>query len=72
MNESNPPPDRLYALEERISFQQKTIDDLHEVVLGQQRQLEAIERELVRLTTALGRLSELSRGDLPHEKPPHY
>jgi uncharacterized coiled-coil protein SlyX len=72
MNKPDASPDRLHAMEERITFQQKAIDDMHEVVLRQQRQLEAVERELVRLTAAMGRLSELSQGDLPHEKPPHY
>ena len=64
--------DRLRAMEERITFQQQTMDDLHEVVLQQQRQLDTLHREQVRLAALLGRLSDLTAGDLPHEKPPHY
>jgi uncharacterized coiled-coil protein SlyX len=60
-------------MEERLTFQQQAIDDLHEVVLRHEQQLEAMSRELARLTTALGHLAALAQGsDLPHEKPPHY
>jgi uncharacterized coiled-coil protein SlyX len=74
MNESNASQDgRLQSMEERITFQQRQLDDLHQVVLGHEQQVVALGREVARLTAALKQLSELALGgDLPHEKPPHY
>lgn len=64
---------RLQALEERLSFQQRVLDELNEAVLNQDRRLVQLDRELARLRTHVQRLAELSPGeDLPHEKPPHY
>jgi SlyX protein len=71
--ETHASDDRIRAMEERLTFQQKTIDDLHEIVLRHERQFEALSRDMSRLAATLGRLSELAAGgDLPHEKPPHY
>ncbi|MCC6491454.1 MAG: SlyX family protein [Pirellulales bacterium] len=62
---------RLTALEERLSFQQRVVDQLHEVLLEQGRRIEALQREAARQRAAVQRLSA-AEGDLPHEKPPHY
>lgn len=64
--------DRITALEERLTFQQKLLDELNTVVLEQGRQLDRLTRDLARQTDELTRLSALAEGDLPHEKPPHY
>jgi len=73
------PPDasdarqRLLAMEERLTFQQRTIDELNGVVLSHDRRLEQLSRELARIAGSVERLAEASPGeDLPHEKPPHY
>lgn len=62
---------RLRALEERLSFQQRLLDELNEVVLGQRAVLDRLARELAACRAAIGDLS-LRGDDLPHEKPPHY
>ncbi len=64
---------RLLAMEERITFLQRSLDELNEVVIQQDQRLEGLKRELARLGSSLGRLADASSGgDLPHEKPPHY
>ncbi len=70
-----PPSDdsRLVALEERLMFQQRHIDELSGVALDHRRELDALAAELAQCRTALQRLSAArEEGDLPHEKPPHY
>jgi SlyX protein len=64
---------RLLAMEERITFLQRSLDELNEVVIQQDQRLEGLKRELARLGSSLERLADASSGgDLPHEKPPHY
>jgi uncharacterized coiled-coil protein SlyX len=47
MNESNASQDgRLQSMEERITFQQRQLDDLHQVVLGHEQQVVALGREV--------------------------
>jgi uncharacterized coiled-coil protein SlyX len=68
-----PASDRLLRLEERLSFQQRLLDDLNGEVLAQRRELERLARDLGVCRNALERLLEAPPGvDLPHEKPPHY
>jgi uncharacterized coiled-coil protein SlyX len=64
--------DRLLALEERLMFQQRAIEDLNEVVLRHERRIEELTREAAAYAAALDRLSRQVGEDLPHEKPPHY
>ena len=64
---------RLVALEERLTFQQRLIDDLNAVVLEHQREIDRLLRELAQCSTALDLLRQSGAGEnLPHEKPPHY
>jgi SlyX protein len=64
---------RLLAMEERITFLQRSLDELNEVVIQQDQRLESLKRELSRLGSSLERLADASPGEnLPHEKPPHY
>lgn len=62
----------LVALEEKISFQQRQLDDLNSVVIEQQRELGSLKRELKSLTEVVRGFVERTGDDLPHEKPPHY
>lgn len=65
---------RVVELEERLSFHQRTVDELNEVVLAQQRQIDCMVRELNECRAAIDRLvrSGDSGENLPYEKPPHY
>lgn len=64
----------MQIVEERLSFQQKAIDDLSAALAAQQRDIERLTRELRDCRTTIEHLQAagLDGGDLPHEKPPHY
>ncbi len=73
MSNRKNPSDHLIALEEKMMFQQRAIDELNSVVLKQQDELDRLERELKSLRSATQGLVDRGTGeDLPHEKPPHY
>lgn len=61
---------RLLTLEEKVAYQDKTILELNEVVTDLNRQVSALEARLRQLESLFG--NELSRRDMPNEKPPHY
>ena len=65
--------DRIIELETKITFFEKTVQELNEVIYSQQKQIDALEkasRELAKMVKdgAVG-----SGNDMPaNEKPPHY
>jgi uncharacterized coiled-coil protein SlyX len=60
-------------LEEQLSFQQRAIEELNEVVLAQQAELDRQGCELISCRKLMGEFVERHPDeDLPHEKPPHY
>ena len=62
--------DRLRALEERLTFQQRLLEQFDEALLRQQGEIERLKRDL---TACRAAIEQSSLGeDLPHEKPPHY
>ena len=64
---------KLVELEEKITYQQRTIEELNSVVLNQQAELDNLTNELDKLRTLTQGLIDRGLGeDLPHEKPPHY
>ncbi|MEP6827664.1 MAG: SlyX family protein [Aestuariivirga sp.] len=60
---------RLDEIETRLAHQEKTISDLNDVVLGQWRRIEALERQLSRMNEEM---QNMDSGALPVDKPPHY
>lgn len=63
-------PARLLTLEEKVAYQDKTIAELNEVVVSLNRELARVSGRLSELERLFG--SEMSRRDMPNEKPPHY
>ena len=64
---------QVVALEEKLMFQQRALEDLNEVVLSQQAELGRLRQEIKSLRALLEGLMERGVGDdIPHEKPPHY
>lgn len=61
---------RVDELEMRLAEQEKTISDLNEVVTGQWKKIEALERQLQRFGEELQALE--SNEAPPNQKPPHY
>ena len=65
--------DRITELEIRFSEQQKTIDDLNEVVLEQGKRIDLLESRLTMLKAKLDAFAEPGLVDpRASEKPPHY
>ena len=64
---------RAKDFEQTLTFQQRALDELSEVVHQQQNELDALRRELKRLGGEVQRAIEMAGGELPgDEKPPHY
>jgi len=59
---------RLQSIEEKISWQEETIEQLSEVLLDQQRQIDRLIEEQGKLLS----LAEVAGEKVPNEKPPHY
>ena len=76
MREETNPADlaaQLITLEEKLSFQQRALEELNEVVLAQASQLDRQRIELEKCRKLIEQLLDRNGGeDLPHEKPPHY
>jgi len=60
---------RLDEIETRLAHQEKTMSDLNDVVLGQWRRIEALERQLSRMNEDM---QNLDSGAVPVDRPPHY
>jgi uncharacterized coiled-coil protein SlyX len=64
---------QFVAMQESLTLLQRDVDDLNEVVLGQQREVEGLRRENLRLEGRLERMLESDSFPSPEEdKPPHY
>jgi uncharacterized coiled-coil protein SlyX len=61
---------RLLTLEEKVAYQDKTILDLNDVVVTLNRQVSELKARVEQIERLVG--SELSRREMPNEKPPHY
>jgi uncharacterized coiled-coil protein SlyX len=61
---------RLLNLEEKIAYQDKAIAELNEVVVTLNRQVSDQKARLEQVERLIG--GELSRREMPNEKPPHY
>jgi SlyX protein len=63
---------RLIALEEKLSYQQRQLEELNQVIVEQQREINLLRREVNALSNTVKGLMENGGENLPHEKPPHY
>ena len=61
---------RINDLEIRMAHQDQTIADLNEVITAQWKKLDALERQLKRLSAEL---ETMDQAEAPaNQKPPHY
>jgi uncharacterized coiled-coil protein SlyX len=61
---------RLLRLETKVSYQDKLIAELNDVVVDLNRALAEATRRLEAVERAFR--NELERRDMPNERPPHY
>ena len=61
---------RLLALEEKVAYQDKTIAELNDVIITLNREAAELKNRVEQIERLVG--SELSRREMPNEKPPHY
>lgn len=63
--------DRLYALEEKISYCDRDLAELNDTVYRQQLTIDKLQQQ-VRLITEQLRSLGINVDPEPHQKPPHY
>ncbi len=65
--------ERIIELESRLAYQERTIEELNQVVTGQQQQIDDLLREIERIKAYLkqGGDSGIARAD-EETPPPHY
>jgi SlyX protein len=69
----NPMNERLTELEVRVAFQDKTIQELNEVVTRQQREIDHLAKELEAMKSRLAGMAPSMVISQEDEKPPpHY
>jgi SlyX protein len=64
--------ERFQILESKVLYQDRTIDDLNEVVTKQQDQIDLLNAELERLRQALIEIQESGIDSGEEPPPPHY
>jgi SlyX protein len=63
--------ERIDALESRLAYQDRTIEQLNETITAQWKQIDALTRQLSALTERLQE-AEASSPAPANERPPHY
>ncbi len=64
--------DRINELESRLAFMEVTINELNEVITGQQQHMELMHKLLEELREQLEDLASDRKPDSSDEPPPHY
>jgi SlyX protein len=62
---------RIDALEERLTYQDETIEQLNATITTQWKQIDALTRQLAALSERLQQ-AEANAPTPAHERPPHY
>lgn len=70
-NSSNDLNSRIKILEEKFEYQDRTIDSLSDVIIGQQTQLDLLEDQIRRLEAMIAAI-ENGPGGGKEPPPPHY
>ncbi len=62
------------AVESKIAFLERTVDDLNDVILTQGKSLDALEARLAKLEARLHDVQNAEGGEVDplEERPPHY
>lgn len=69
----NADADRLDALEVRVAYQDRIIEELNEALTAQWRQVDLLTRQIAKLKEAVAEAqSRAERTGAPEPPPPHY
>lgn len=68
---SNALSDRIDALEERLTYQDDTIETLNQTITEQWKQIDALKRQIAALGDRLQEAEARAPGPA-NERPPHY
>ena len=63
---------RLTELEIKLAFTEDLLEKLDEVVIGQQRRIDALMQEIANLREQMARSDSSSGGSPRDDRPPHY
>lgn len=64
--------DRVELLEGVVSHQQRTIDELNDVVIAQGKEIAELRKKLETLISRFLAVEEAVQPDIPVDKPPHW
>ena len=66
--------DKIIEIETKMAFQEETIDQLNDVIINQQKAIDALKRQLIQLNTKVEEESQHWQSDNNpvDETPPHY
>jgi SlyX protein len=63
---------RIEALEVRVAYQDKVIEDLNQTVIAQWKQIDALKRQLNEVLDRVQEVEDSSAPRGPEPPPPHY
>ena len=63
---------RIDALEMRVAYQDRTIEDLNQTVIAQWKQIDALRRQLAEALDRVQEVADNAGGPAPDRPPPHY
>lgn len=66
------PEERLTALEERMAHQDRTIEDMSNVIAEQWREIDRLKRQLQLIDDQMAAVEQLARSGKAEPPPPHY
>ena len=64
--------ERMIEIEKRVLFQDRTIEELNQVIIDQQKRIETLERELSLIKKQITTIDPPVRKLEDEEPPPHY
>jgi len=66
--------DKFISIETKLSFQEESIEQLNDVIVGQQKAIDKLQRQLIQLNSKIEEESQQwhEQSNPMDETPPHY